>query len=269
MDLSVPKIMGILNITPDSFYSGSRVSDQKSLLIKAEEMITEGADILDIGGYSSRPGARDISAQEEKDRVLPAVEALTRAFPDIPVSIDTFRSEVAREALDLGASMINDISGGDLDPEMADLLIEKNIPYVMMHMKGTPQTMVKENQYGELVLDVIRSLQEKISGLNAKGVSDIIVDPGFGFAKNIDQNFWLLKNLGELQILERPILVGISRKSMIYKSLKIEAEEAIYGTVAAQVLALNNGAALLRVHDVRAAAHSIKIFELYRDAIPL
>ncbi len=265
MDLGKPRIMGILNLTPDSFYVGSRINIDR-LVERAGSMIEEGVDILDVGAYSSRPGAEDVSQVEELDRLIPGLEILVKAFPDFPISIDTFRSKTAEECLRIGASMINDISGGGLDPEMIEVVKRARVPYVAMHMKGNPQTMKGLTDYDDLLLEVVQELQKKVYHLNLEGVADIIVDPGFGFAKSIEQNFLLLKNLRELEILERPVLVGISRKSMIYKSLKVDVGRSLHGTTAAQVLALINGANILRVHDVAAAADSIKIFELYKDA---
>jgi dihydropteroate synthase len=269
MDLSSPKIMGILNLTPDSFFPGSRIQDGDQLISIVHEMVQDGVHIVDIGGYSSRPGAEYISVQEESDRILPSLEILRKKFPELPVSVDTFRAKVAEEAIENGADMINDISAGDLDPEMQNVICRRQIPYVCMHMKGDPKTMTGKAQYEDLMLEIIDSLQKKVYSLNSKGVNDILIDPGFGFSKNIEQNFWLLKNLKELDILERPVLVGISRKSMIYKSLKVDVGQSLSGTIAAQVLALNNNADILRVHDVKEASQSIKIFELYRNATPV
>ncbi len=265
MDLSSPKVMGIINLTPDSFYSNSRV-EEKEILETAERMIGEGAHILDIGAYSSRPGADDIEVEEEEGRLIPSLEALKKEFKEVPISVDTFRSSVAKKALDLGADMINDISGGVLDPAILNQVLKHKVPYVIMHMKGTPQTMVRENQYEDMMIEIIDHLKQRVFKISKLGIADLIIDPGFGFAKDIDQNFHLLKNLSELRIIERPILAGLSRKSMIYKKLNVSTEDALNGTTVVNTLALNQGVNILRVHDVKEAVESIKIFELYNNA---
>lgn len=260
--LDIQKVMGIINVTPDSFYSGSRKSTTEDVLRQAEKMITEGADFLDVGGYSTRPGAEDISTEDELKRVIPVIEKIHINFPGIPVSIDSFRSRVAREAVENGAALINDVSGGSLDADMFSTVAELKVPYVLMHMRGTPQTMKKLAQYDNLVVEVVKELQEKILILRSLGVSDIIVDPGFGFAKNIAQNFELLRNLLHFSIFGFPLLVGISRKSMIYRSLGVSVEQALNGTTALNMIALHNGAQMLRVHDVKAAKEAIKLYNL-------
>lgn len=262
LSLESPKVMGILNITPDSFYSGSRKSDPKSILLAAEKMLEEGATFLDIGGYSSRPGATDITIKEEIDRVIPAIKAIKKEFPKAPISIDTFRAKVASEAHQLGANIINDISGGELDPDMFDLVAKLNIPYIMMHMKGTPQNMVTKTSYEDILNEVLDYFQKKLTLLRKKGVSDIILDPGFGFAKNKDQSYLLLKELRHFNQLGEPLLVGVSRKSLIYKSLGISPEEALNGTTVLNTIALMNGAKILRVHDVKAAVEAVKLVDL-------
>ncbi|QSE99448.1 dihydropteroate synthase [Fulvivirga lutea] len=254
--------MGILNVTPDSFYEGSRVEQEKEIITRATKMVEDGAAIIDIGGYSTRPGAVDISVKEEIDRVIPAIKAIRKELTDSYISIDTFRSEVAKEALNAGADIINDVSGGELDDGMFDLIEQTNVPYILMHMRGTPQTMKEYTNYDHLILEIIDYFQKKVTDLRARGIHDIIIDPGFGFAKTVPQNFELLKKLKELKTLELPILVGISRKSMIYKSLDISAAEALNGTTALNMIALQNGASILRVHDVKEAAETVKLFNL-------
>lgn len=254
--------MGILNITPDSFYSGSRVEEKNSVLKQAEKMILEGANILDIGGYSSRPGATDISIDEEIKRVVPAIESIRQKFPEVYISIDTFRSDVALQAINSGADIVNDISGGELDHNMFSVVTENKIPYILMHMRGTPQTMKDHTDYQNMIIEIIDYFQVKVNKLRGMGLSDIIIDPGFGFAKTIDQNFELLKKIDAFKTLECPILVGISRKSMIYKSLGIDSEGALNGTTALNMIALQNGASILRVHDVKEAVETVKLFNL-------
>ncbi len=263
LDLSHPKVMGILNITPDSFYSGSRFfTNPQELIDKTGEMIENGASILDIGGYSTRPNAKDISTSEELDRILPVIEIILKKFPETIISVDTFRAEVARQSVLAGASMINDIGGGNLDEQMFQTIAELQVPYILMHSRGNPQTMGALNQYQQLSIDIIRELQEKIFYLKALGVQDIIIDPGFGFAKNLEQNYQLMQQLHHLNILDLPLLVGISRKSMIWKALNTDASKALNGTTALNMVALQKGAKILRVHDVKEASETIKIFNL-------
>lgn len=264
--LDQPIVMGILNVTPDSFYDGGKHQHSDQLLAKASQMLVEGAHIIDIGGYSSRPNADNISPQEEIDRVLPVIELILQNHPQTCISIDTFRAAVALEAVNAGASIINDISGGNLDETMFETVAKLNVPYILMHMRGTPQTMVGLNEYEHLVSDVIHDLQQKVSKLNLLGVHDIVIDPGFGFAKNISQNFELLKHLQMFQALGLPILAGISRKSMIYKTLQTSAEEALHGTTVLNTVALQNGANILRVHDVKAAKDAIAMVEALNQA---
>lgn len=251
--------MGVINVTPDSFYASSRQSTIDHILKETSRMIEEGASFIDIGGYSSRPGAKDISIEEELERVISPISAIKNEFPELIVSIDTFRSKVADEAISAGASMINDISAGDLDPLMMDVVVKHHVPYIIMHMKGNPGNMVEKAEYDDLIKDIVFALSSKIALLVERGVPDIIVDPGFGFAKNIDQNFELLSRLEALTVLERPMLVGMSRKSMIYKTLKIEPEEALNGTTVVNTLALLKGASILRVHDVKEAVEVVKL----------
>jgi len=262
ISLDKPKVMGIINATPDSFYKGSRSQNIDEALKKADLMLNEGADFLDIGGYSSRPGADDISINDEIKRTQLIIEAIKKEFPDSIISIDTFRSQVAKVGIESGADIINDISGGELDKEMFDLVGELKVPYIMMHMKGTPQNMVDMNTYENMVHEIIDYFNRKVKQLLERGVKDIIIDPGFGFAKNIKQNYELLNKLNQLSILERPVLVGLSRKSMIYKSLGVSSTEALNGTSVLNTLALERGANILRVHDVKEAVEVVKLVDL-------
>lgn len=255
-----PKVMGILNLTPDSFFEGSRVStDAKSVLEEAEKKIKEGADFLDLGGYSTRPGAVDISIQEELARVIPAISEIKKNFPDTLLSVDTFRSQVAKAAIEAGADLVNDISAGSLDPEMLLLVAQLGVPYIAMHLKGSPQTMQLETNYTDLVPDILAYFAEKIEQFKKFGIIDVIIDPGFGFAKTREQNFELLRNLSSFKRLGLPVLVGLSRKSMIYKTLEISANEALNGTTALNMFALLRGADILRVHDVKEAKETIEL----------
>jgi len=251
--------MGIINITPDSFYSGSRSTSEKEILLSAEKMLKEGATFLDLGAYSSRPGANDISLEEELSRMLPAIELILNEFPEAMLSIDTFRAEVAEKGIHAGAAMINDISAGKLDENMLPVIAKYQVPYIMMHMKGTPQTMKELNQYEDLTADILFYFSERIKAAREIGINDIIIDPGFGFAKNIDQNFELLSKLEIFENLDLPILAGISRKSMIWKKLNISADEALNGTTSLHTTALLKGAHILRVHDVKEAVECIKL----------
>jgi dihydropteroate synthase len=260
MDLSTPVVMGILNITPDSFYAGSRICSVDELVDKAGRMQNEGAGILDVGGYSTRPGAKEISLEEEADRVESAIEPLNKYFPELILSVDTFRSSVASRAVSKGAHMINDVSGGMLDEKMFDVAAALKVPYILMHMRGTPQTMSQLTNYNQLIPDILKDLKEKVDVLWEKGVADIIIDPGFGFAKTIAQNFELMKNLDAFHLLGYPLLVGISRKATIYKTLNITADEALNGTTVLNTLALQHGASIIRVHDVKPAAEVVKLW---------
>ncbi len=259
IDLSTPKVMGILNITPDSFYDGGKYKNEKQILIQTEKMLNEGATFIDVGAYSSRPGADHISEEEEKERILPIVEILLGKFPEILLSIDTFRSEIAKFCIDMGAALINDISAGNLDKNMLLTVGKLKVPYIMMHMKGTPQTMKSKDHYDDLIKEINLYFSEKIADARQKGINDIIIDPGFGFAKNTTQNFELLKNLNLLQIHNLPLLIGLSRKSMIYKTLEIDAVEALNGTTSLNTVALINGASILRVHDVKEAIECVTL----------
>ena len=259
IDISSPKVMGVLNLTPDSFYDGNKFDNEKKILNQVEKMLNDGATFIDIGAYSSRPGATHISEDQEKSRIIGTVELLITEFPDANLSIDTFRSSIADECLNAGASIINDITASEYDSEILKIAHKHNAPYVMMHMKGMPQDMMKQNKYDNLIKDIIYYFSKKIEAARTAKVNDIIIDPGFGFSKNIDQNYDLLKNLGLLKSLDLPILVGLSRKSMIYKLLKITPELALNGTTSLNTIALLNGAKILRVHDVKEAMECIKI----------
>ena len=251
--------MGILNATPDSFYDGGRYLDEAAVLERCEKMVADGVDIIDVGGYSSRPGAAHITEAEETSRVVRAIEAIKKRFPNIPLSIDTFRSAVAKAAVGEGACMVNDIAGGELDPQMHETVAKLDVPYIMMHMKGTPQTMKENTHYQDLIAEVVDYFLGKVVVLRNLGIKDLIIDPGFGFAKNIAQNYEILKNLNYFNALELPTLVGVSRKSMIYKLLNITPQEALSGTVAVNTIALINGAAILRVHDVKEAKQVVQL----------
>lgn len=254
--------MGILNITPDSFFEGSRVQNQESqLLDRAGKMIEEGADFLDLGGYSTRPGAAEVSVAEEIERVIPAISLLKKYFPETLISVDTFRSKVARASIDAGVDLINDISAGELDPEMLPLVAKSGLPYIAMHMRGTPQTMQQFTQYDDLINDILSYFYQKIDTFRKLGIKDVILDPGFGFAKTLEQNFELLKKARSLQIFGCPLLIGISRKSMIYRLLQTDPSQALNGTTALNMFSLMQGANLLRVHDVKEAKETITLYE--------
>ena len=269
LDLEIPKVMGIINITPDSFYNGSRYNTDEEILRVAIRMLEDGADILDVGGYSSRPKAKDISKEEESNRVLKAIKLINREFPEAIISVDTFRADVAREAVvECGALMINDISGGDADSKMFLIIEDLNVPYIMMHMKGDPRTMQDNPVYEDIVADILKWLGERIFKLKSAGVKDIIIDPGFGFGKTVDHNFELLRRLGDFSIVGLPVLVGVSRKSMIWKTLNITADEALNGTTAMNAVALVNGADILRVHDVKEAVQTVQLIEKIRQKTP-
>lgn len=259
VDLSIPKVMGILNLTPDSFFDGGKYRLKDPILHQTEKMLSEGATFIDLGGYSSRPGAKHISVKEELNRVLPAVDLLVATFPNILLSIDTFRSEVATACLERGAAMINDISAGQLDNKMFAVIAEFGVPLVMMHMKGTPQDMITKTTYKDLIGEIIYFFSERVASARALGIRDIILDPGFGFAKNVSQNFEILRHLQLFHSLELPLLVGLSRKSMIYKQLNTSPDLALNGTTALHMFALNKGAHILRAHDVKEAMECITL----------
>lgn len=263
IDLCRPKVMGIINVTPDSFFAGSRRMETSDAVFRAEKMLNEGAAFLDLGAYSSRPGAVDISPQEEMDRLLPVVEAIIKAFPETVLSIDTFRASVATAGIKAGAQLINDISGGDLDEEMFAAVAHLQVPYILMHTKGTPQNMTGKAQYEAIFTEVFDDLAAKVYRLKQLNVHDIIIDPGFGFAKTKAQSFELLRKMQGFNLLKLPVLAGISRKGMIYKTLGTTANDALNGTTVVNTMALLNGASILRVHDVKEAVETVKLFEIY------
>ena len=264
IDLSTPKVMGIINLTPDSFYADSRKQDVAAILIQAEKMLHEGAAFLDLGAYSSRPGAEDISIQQETDRLLPAVEAIVKAYPDATLSIDTFRSQVAKAAIKAGAHIINDISGGQLDDDMFATVAKLRVPYILMHMKGTPQNMNQQANYEDVFGEVYDYFVDKYHQLKQLGIKDVIIDPGFGFAKKSEHSYELMRRLQGFDSLQLPVLVGASRKRMIYNVLDITADEALNGTTALNAIALTKGANILRVHDVKEAVEVVKLWEMCR-----
>lgn len=259
VDLSSPKVMGILNITPDSFYDGGFYNNEKEILIQAEKMLKAGATFIDIGANSSRPDAKHINEDEELKRIIPKVELILKQFPESLLSIDTFYSAVAKQCIDAGACMINDISAGQLDNKMMTTIAGLNVPYVMMHIKGTPQTMQQHTNYNDLLKEILFYFSERIAEARKLGIVDLIIDPGFGFAKTLKQNYELLNKLELIKMAELPILVGLSRKSMIYKTLNNSAKESLNGTTALNTIALQKGAKILRVHDVKEAMECIKL----------
>ncbi len=261
IDFSTPRVMGILNITPDSFFDGGVYKTEKEILRRVEKMLTDGATFIDVGAYSSRPNAKHISEDEELQRIVPVIELLINNFPKIIISIDTFRSKIAEKTIKSGAAIINDISGGTMDFEMFETVAKLQVPYILTHILGTPQNMQKNPKYDDITKELISFFAEKIFNLRKMKLNDIIIDVGFGFGKTVEHNFKLLKNLALFRNLETPILTGISRKSMLYKPLKITAKEALNATTSANTIALLNGANILRVHDVKEAMETIKIVE--------
>ncbi len=261
-----PWVMGILNLTPDSFFDKSRIDSTKKLLETAKNMLADGAKILDIGAQSTRPGAQEISAKDEILRILPALKILRKEFPEAILSIDTFRAEVAQISASEGADIINDISSGDIDPEMIDVMAKIKLPYIIMHMQGTPQNMQKKPIYQDVTKEVIIYLSDKINQLRLKGVHDIIIDPGFGFGKATKHNYQLMNNLHHFQFFNRPVLVGISRKSMVNNVLETKPENALNGTTVLNTLALLKGASILRVHDVKEAVETVRIIEYLNES---
>ncbi|MCB0399990.1 MAG: dihydropteroate synthase [Winogradskyella sp.] len=260
VDIATPKVMGILNVTPDSFYDGGQYKDESSILNQVEAMLHEGATFIDVGGYSSRPSADDVSETEELNRVIPVVELILKYFPETLISIDTFRSEVAKKSIEVGAAIINDISAGHLDDNMIATVGKLGVPYIMMHMKGNPKTMQQQTDYDDLIKDINSYFAERIAKAHAAKINDIIIDPGFGFAKTLDQNYELLNHMELLQIVDKPILAGVSRKSMIYKTLNTTSENALNGTTALHMVALQKGAKILRVHDVKEAVECVTLY---------
>lgn len=262
MDLTKPKVMGILNVTPNSFYDGGKYQHEKEILNRVETMLAEGADFIDIGAYSSKPNAELVTEQEEMQRLLPVVDAVLQAFPSTIISVDTFRSGVAKTAIEHGAAMVNDISAGSLDEKMMETVAQLQVPYIMMHMKGTPQTMMQQVEYEDIVKEMLLYFSEKVAKARQLGIHDLIIDPGFGFAKTTEQNYEVLQKLQLFQVLELPILAGVSRKSMIYKPLESSPDHALNGTTALNMIALTKGASILRVHDVKEAVECVKLFSL-------
>ena len=260
VDLSTPRVMGIINITPDSFYDGGKYKDETEIIAQVETMLANGASFIDIGAYSSRPGADHVDESEELARIIPILKLLLKTFPDILISIDTFRSRVADECLSLGAAIINDISAGNLDPNMLEIVGKHRAPYIMMHMKGTPGTMQTMTTYENLLGEILYYFSEKVALARAAGINDIIIDPGFGFAKTLKQNYEILKKFNLLHAMELPILTGVSRKSMIYRLLETTPENALNGSTALHMYALTKGSHILRVHDVKEAMECIHLF---------
>lgn len=265
IDVSSPKVMGILNITPDSFFDGGKYQSTYDILNQTEKMLLEGATFIDVGAYSSRPGAQHISEEQELKRILPVIELLIKEYPEIIISVDTFRSKIAKETIQAGAAIINDISGGSMDENMFATVAKLQVPYILMHILGTPQTMQLNPTYDDVILEITKYFAERIFKLHQLKLNDIIIDVGFGFGKTVEHNFEILKNLSYFKHLDAPILAGVSRKSMLYKTLHISAQEALNATTSANTIALLNGANILRVHDVKEAVEAIKIVEQVID----
>ena len=265
VDLTRPKVMGILNLTPDSFFDGGKYKDETSILQQVEYMLNHGATFIDMGAYSSRPGAEHVTEDEELLRMLPVIDLILTKFPDTLISADTFRSKVAAESIEHGAALINDISAGNLDTAMFDTVADYQVPYIMMHMKGTPQSMQKQATYSDVIKDLRSYFSEKIQETTSKKINDIIIDPGFGFAKTTEQNYTLLNHLDLFQTFGLPILIGLSRKSMIYKVLESSPQEALNGTTALHTIALLKGANITRAHDVKEAMECVKLVEVLKE----
>lgn len=261
IDLSIPKVMGILNVTPNSFFDGGKYKNEEAILSQADKMLSEGATFVDIGAYSSKPSAEFVSEQEEIDRIVPAIKLILKHFPEALLSIDTFRAEVAKASIENGAAIINDIAAGELDDKMFDVIADYNVPYIMMHMRGNPQTMQSMTQYGDIVKEMLFYFSEKVKRARSLGINDLILDPGFGFAKTTDQNYEVLQKMELFNLLELPVLAGVSRKSMIYKTLGNTAQEALNGTTVLNTIALTKGAKILRVHDVKEAVECVTLFD--------
>lgn len=269
IDLTTPKIMGILNLTPNSFYDGGQYNNIDAALKQTEKMISEGATFIDVGGASSKPGVEEISTDEELKRVLPVIKKMSQTFPEIFISIDTYRSKVAAQAVAAGAQLVNDISAGNLDKDMLKTVGKLGVPYIAMHMQGTPQTMQNKAEYDDVLVAVRTFFSEKIKAAHAAGINDIILDPGFGFGKMINHNFTLLKHLRSLHITGVPLLIGISRKSMIYKTLGVDVTHALNGTTVLNAVALQQGAQILRVHDVKEARETVQLMEALDASYPI
>ncbi|SEC01709.1 dihydropteroate synthase [Maribacter dokdonensis] len=261
ISLERPKIMGILNVTPDSFFDGGKFKNEASVLNQVDKMLNEGAKFIDVGAYSSRPGAKEVDEDTELKRITPIVSLIINKFPDVILSIDTFRSNVAKACIENGAAIVNDISAGLHDDNMLSTVAKLNVPYIMMHMRGTPKNMQQQTDYKDILKEVLFYFSERLAAAKALGVKDIIIDPGFGFAKNLEQNFELLKQMEVMSIIEHPLLAGISRKSMIYKTLDVTADQALNGTTALHMACLQKGAKILRVHDVKEAVECTKLYE--------
>ncbi len=259
IDLSTPKIMGILNVTPNSFYDGGKFTLSENGLSQVGKMLEEGATFIDIGAYSSKPNAEFVSEEEERKRILPVVQGILNQFPDALLSIDTFRSGIASVCIENGAAIINDISAGNLDEKMMEVIAKHNVPYIMMHMRGTPQTMQSQTNYENIVKEIVFYFSEKVSKARSLGINDLIIDPGFGFAKTLEQNYEILQNFELFKMLDLPLLAGVSRKSMVYKPLGLTANEALNGTTVLSTIALTKGANILRVHDVKEAVECVKL----------
>ncbi|SHG23573.1 dihydropteroate synthase [Flavobacterium defluvii] len=260
LDLSIPKVMGILNVTPNSFFDGGKYKNEDEIISQVDKMLSEGATFIDIGAYSSKPSAEFVSEQEEIDRIVPVIELILSHFPKALLSIDTFRAEVAKVSIENGAAIINDIAAGELDDKMFDVIAKYNVPYIMMHMRGNPQTMQSLTQYDDIVKEILFYFSEKVQQARALGINDLILDPGFGFAKTTDQNYEVMQKMELFNVLELPVLAGISRKSMIYKTLDITPQEALNGTTFLNTIALTKGAKILRVHDVKEAVECVALF---------
>ena len=260
IDLTTPKVMGILNVTPNSFYDGGMYKSSSEMLTKVGKMLSDGATFIDVGAYSSKPSAEYVSEEEELQRIIPIINLILEYYPEALLSVDTFRSEVAKVCIQNGAAMINDISAGNLDDKMLETIAKYNVPYIMMHMRGTPETMQKMTSYEDIVKEILFYFSEKVANARSFGINDLIIDPGFGFAKTLDQNYEVLQKMELFENLELPLLAGFSRKSMIYKTLQSSAEEALNGTTVLNTVALTKGAKILRVHDVKEAMECITLF---------
>ncbi len=261
IDLSVPKVMGILNVTPNSFFDGGKYKNEEEIISQVDKMLSEDATFIDIGAYSSKPSAEFVTETEEIERIVPVIELILKHFPDALLSIDTFRAEVAKASIQNGAAIINDIAAGELDDKMFDVIAKYNVPYIMMHMRGNPQTMQTLTEYDDIVKEMLFYFSEKVKKSRSLGINDLIVDPGFGFAKTTDQNYEVLQKMELFNLLELPVLAGVSRKSMIYKTLGNSAQEALNGTTVINTIALTKGAKILRVHDVKEAMECVTLFE--------
>lgn len=265
IDIASPKVMGILNLTPNSFFDGGKYKNNSEILLQVEKMLNDGATFIDIGAYSSKPNAEFVSEAEELQRIVPVVQLILEKFPETILSIDTFRSEVAKICIENGAAIINDISAGNLDDNMLETIAKYNVPYIMMHIRGTPQTMQTMTNYENIVKEILFYFSEKVAKARSLGINDLIVDPGFGFAKTLNQNYEVLQKMELFKILELPLLAGFSRKSMIYKTLQSSAEEALNGTTVLNTIALTKGAKILRVHDVKEAMECVALFNKIKE----